>query len=53
MTTSIPEPFLSAEIAYRQQRVRDMYGRPSRKHSVRRRRGLRLPHGRRPRLLVA
>jgi hypothetical protein len=30
-----------------------MYSRHPRKHSVRRRRGLRLPHGRRSRLVLA
>jgi len=39
----IAEPFLSAEVAYRQQRVRDSYSRHPRRHHVRRRHGIRLP----------
>ena len=51
--TSTAEPFLSAEIAYRQQRVAEMYSRHPRRHRVRRRRGLSLPHPRRRRVAVA
>jgi hypothetical protein len=51
--TATPEPFLSAEIAYRQQRVRDLYAKHPRRHRVRRRRGLTLPHPRRRPVAVA
>ena len=47
------EPFLTAEIAFRQQRVRDAYSRPPRRHHVRRRLGLRLPVPHRRPLAVA
>ena len=44
-----PEPFLSAEIAYRQQRAAAQYGGPHRRrHWVPRRPTLKLPHVRRP-----
>jgi hypothetical protein len=45
--TMTPEPFLSAEISYRQQRIAEMYGKHPRRHRVPRRRSLRLPHLRR------
>ena len=48
-----PEPFLSAEIAYRQQHLAEQYGRSPRRHRVPRRRGLKLPHLRRRPLSVA
>jgi hypothetical protein len=49
-----PEPFLSAEVEYRQQRVADMYNRhPKRHHWVPRRPSLKLPHRRRRPLAVA
>jgi hypothetical protein len=51
--TPIAEPFLSAEIAFRQQRVRDQYTRRPRRHQVRRRHGLRLPLPHRRPLAVA
>jgi hypothetical protein len=52
--TALQEPFLSSEIAYRQQRVRDAFSpRPPRKIRVRRRHGLRLPHPRRRPVAVA
>jgi len=47
------EPFLSAEIAFRQQRVRDSYARHPRRHHVPRRHGLRLPRPHRRPLAVA
>lgn len=44
-----PEPFLSAEIAYRQQRVAQQYGTSTRRrHWVPRRPTLKLPHIHRP-----
>jgi hypothetical protein len=43
-----PEPFLSAEITYRQQRAAAQYGTPRRRHWVPRRPTLKLPHVRRP-----
>jgi hypothetical protein len=47
--TMTPEPFLSAEISYRQQRAVERYAASSRRrHWVPRRPGLRLPHVRRP-----
>ncbi len=52
--TPTPEPFLSAEIAYRQQRVAEQYHRhPRRRYWVRRRHGLHLPHRPRRPLAVA
>jgi hypothetical protein len=39
----LPEPFLSAEIAYRQQRVRELYAAHGRRHHTPRRRHLRMP----------
>jgi hypothetical protein len=45
----IPEPFLTAEIAYRQHRAAEQYGNPRRRrHWVPRRPTLKLPHVRRP-----
>ncbi|HET6626688.1 MAG TPA: hypothetical protein VFG63_09880 [Nocardioidaceae bacterium] len=40
---STPEPFLSAEISFRQQRVADMFPKHPRRRRVPRRRTLRLP----------
>jgi hypothetical protein len=47
-----PEPFLSAEIAYRQQHLSDQFSK-GRRHWVPRRPSLRLPHPRRRPLSVA
>ena len=48
-----PEPFLGAEIRYRQQRVADDFDRYARRHRVRRRPHLRLPGRRRRTVAVA
>ena len=48
-----PEPFLSAEIAYRQDRVAQQYARHPRRHRVPRRPHLRLPHPHRRPVAVA
>jgi hypothetical protein len=51
---TIAEPFLSAEIEYRQRRVAEQYTPHSRpRHWVRRRPGLKLPHPRRRPVAVA
>ena len=49
----IPEPFLTAEIKYRQQHLAEQYGRSPRRFRVPRRPTLRLPHPRRRPLSVA
>jgi hypothetical protein len=52
--TMTPEPFLSAEIEYRQQRITDLYASGSRRrHWVPRRPTLKLPHTRRRPVAVA
>ena len=51
--TMIPEPFLAAEIEYRQHRAAEQYGKHSRRHWVPRRPSLKLPHPRRRPLSVA
>jgi hypothetical protein len=48
-----PEPFLSAEIEYRQQRAAAQYSKGRRRHWVPRRPSLRLPQQRRRPLSVA
>ena len=48
-----PEPFLSAEIEYRQHRIADQFGRRPRRIRVRRRPHLQLPHPRRRPVAVA
>ncbi len=48
-----PEPFLSAEIAYRQHHLAEQYGRSPRRFRIPRRRTLRLPQPRRRPLSVA
>jgi hypothetical protein len=48
----VTEPFLSAEIAYRQQRAAAQYGSRRRRHWVPRRPTLKLPHVRRPLQIV-
>jgi hypothetical protein len=53
MTMMTPEPFLSAEIAYRQQHLTEQYSKGRRRHWVPRRPSLRLPHPRRQPLSVA
>jgi hypothetical protein len=53
MTMMTPEPFLSAEIAYRQQHLTEQYSKGRRRHWVPRRPSLRLPHPRRRPLSVA
>lgn len=51
--TMTPEPFLSAEISYRQQRAVERFGTPRRRrHWVPRRPTLKLPHLRRPLQIV-
>jgi hypothetical protein len=50
----LQEPFLSSEIAYRQERVREQFAaKPGRRHRVRRRHGLHLPFPRRRPVAVA
>lgn len=52
--STLQEPFLSSEIAYRQERVREQYpASPGRKIRVRRRPGLHLPFPRRRPVAVA
>jgi hypothetical protein len=52
--TMTPEPFLSAEIEYRQHRAAEQYAKgPRRRHWVPRRPSLKLPHPRRRPLSVA
>ena len=51
--TLTPEPFLSAEIEYRQHRVAEQFGRRPRRIRVSRRPHLRLPHPRRRPLVAA
>jgi hypothetical protein len=54
MMMMTPEPFLSAEISYRQQRIADDYARSSgRRHWVPKRPHLRLHHRRHGAELVA
>jgi hypothetical protein len=54
MMTMMPEPFLSAEIEYRQHRAAEQYGKSSgRRHWVPRRPSLKLPQVRRRPLSVA
>ena len=52
--TMTQEPFLSAEIEYRQHRAHEQYGQPTgRRHWVPRRPSLKLPQSRRRPLPVA
>ena len=52
--TMTPEPFLSAEIEYRQQRAAELYAKGARRrHWVPRRPSLKLPNARRRPLAVA
>ncbi len=53
MMLMTPEPFLSAEIEYRQHRAAEQYSKGGRRHWVPRRPSLRLPQQRRRPLSVA
>jgi hypothetical protein len=53
MTMMTPEPFLTAEIEYRQHRLAEQYGSTGRRHWVPRRPSLTLPHPRRRLVAIA